>query len=83
MVFLSTKHEHGSVFCGESFLSRLGFGDVDASDFDQFRNILSISRQLERIADHATNIAEDVIYMAEGEIVRHGGDIFRQHSNKK
>jgi phosphate transport system protein len=34
-------------------------------------NILSVSRQLERIADGATNIAEDVIFMVEGEIVRH------------
>jgi phosphate transport system protein len=34
-------------------------------------SLFSATRHLERIADHATNIAEDVIYLAEGEIVRH------------
>jgi len=34
-------------------------------------HMLSTSRHLERIADLATNIAEDVVYMIEGEIVRH------------
>jgi phosphate transport system protein len=32
---------------------------------------LSVSRHLERIADYATNIAEDLIYLVAGEIVRH------------
>jgi phosphate transport system protein len=34
----------------------------------------SASRHVERIADHATNIAEDVIYLVEGEIARHRHD---------
>ena len=34
-------------------------------------HLLSASRHLERIADHTTNIAEDVIYVIEGQIVRH------------
>ena len=34
---------------------------------------LSVSRYLERIADLATNIAEDVVYLIDAEIIRHGG----------
>ncbi len=34
---------------------------------------LSISRYLERMGDLATNIAEDVVYQIEGEIIRHRG----------
>lgn len=33
----------------------------------------TVTKALARIAEHATNISEDVIYLAEGEIVRHRG----------
>ncbi len=38
---------------------------------DALLHLLSASRYVERAADHATNIAEDVIYLLEGGIVRH------------
>ena len=41
-------------------------------------HLLSASRHLERVADHATNIAEDVIYMIEGRIVRHKAEDFKK-----
>ena len=34
-------------------------------------SLFSATRHLERIADHATNIAEDVVYLAEGVVIRH------------
>jgi len=43
----------------------------DPEDVENLLRINSVSKHIERIADMATNIAEDVIYMAEGEIVRH------------
>ncbi len=43
----------------------------DPDQSEKLIHCLSISRHLERIADYATNIAEDVIYMIEGKIVRH------------
>ncbi len=44
---------------------------ADPGRADAAFHLLSVARQLERIADHATNIAEDVVYLREGAIIRH------------
>lgn len=54
---------------------RLRAEDIVRRDITQLSGmlrLLAVSRALERIADLATNIAEDVIYMIRGKIVRHG-----------
>ncbi|WP_020678356.1 phosphate signaling complex protein PhoU [Geopsychrobacter electrodiphilus] len=45
----------------------------DLNNLDGLVLYLSISRYLERMADLATNIAEDVVYLVDGDIIRHGG----------
>jgi phosphate transport system protein len=44
---------------------------ADPEHLDAIVLLFSAARYLERLADHATNIAEDVLYMVEGEIHRH------------
>jgi phosphate transport system protein len=51
---------------------------ADPERIESLINLLNISRQLERIADHTVNIAEDVIYMNQGLILRHQ----RKHSDR-
>jgi phosphate transport system protein len=43
---------------------------------DPTLHLFSASRHVERVADHATNTAEDVVYLVEGEIVRHGAEFW-------
>jgi phosphate transport system protein len=43
----------------------------DSSTVTRAVPLLLIARHLERICDHATNIAEDVIYMVEAKVVKH------------
>jgi len=46
----------------------------DTTTISRAIDLILISRNLERIADHSTNIAEDVIYIVRGEDVRERGD---------
>ncbi len=52
----------------------------DASTAPRAVQLLLITRFLERICDHATNIAENVIYMVEGMVVRHQPEKLRDGS---
>ena len=52
----------------------------DPDNLNSYIQLLSASRYLERIADHTTNIAEDVIYLVTGEIIRHGSDSSKEEA---
>jgi phosphate transport system protein len=45
---------------------------TDASTIDRALKLMMVSLNLERIADLATNVAEDVIYIATGQVIKHG-----------
>lgn len=49
----------------------------DTSSATRAVPLLLIARHLERICDHTTNIAEDVIYMVEGKVVKHHPEEFK------
>jgi phosphate transport system protein len=58
---------------GSAHYTLLTLMKKDSSLTPQALNALMISRSLERVADHATNIAEDVIFWVRGADVRHLG----------
>ncbi|MEK6543825.1 MAG: phosphate signaling complex protein PhoU [Elusimicrobiota bacterium] len=55
----------------EAFRDLLSLMQSDPACIQRALGLILISRNLERIADHATNIAEDVIFMALGKDIRH------------
>jgi phosphate transport system protein len=65
-------------------INRLMYNDVQEGirqhpeHIGQLIHLLSVSRHLERVADHATNIAEDVVYLIRGDIVRHRSEDFQE-----
>jgi phosphate transport system protein len=57
--------------CKEVLRFVISSGETNPEDLSLYLHMLIASRNLERIGDHATNIAEDIIYLIDGVIVRH------------
>ncbi|MBX3439932.1 MAG: phosphate signaling complex protein PhoU [Planctomycetaceae bacterium] len=55
----------------------IGFMHEMPDRVESLLHLFSASRQLERVADHATNIAEDVVYLVEGTVIRHRRHLVR------
>lgn len=55
----------------DCYVELRGLLETQPATAERALDTLSVSRNLERMADLATNIAEDVIFMVEGDVVRH------------
>lgn len=55
------------------FHELIAYMAAEPKRIEQALNLILIARNLERVGDHATNIAEDVIFIGTGKDVRHGG----------
>jgi phosphate transport system protein len=54
-----------------SYHELVSFMEKDPRNIPQALDLIGITRSLERIADHSTNIAEDVLFLVKGIDVRH------------
>jgi phosphate transport system protein len=69
-----SRDEEEDKLKSEAFHELMQVMQADSSCVERALSLILISRNLERIADHATNIAEDVIFMVLGKDIRHHAD---------
>ncbi len=62
----------------EMYTKLKGMLTTDTEHVNNLLHALSVGRHLERIADHATNIAEDVIYLVDARIIRHKPELYNE-----
>jgi phosphate transport system protein len=60
-----------------SYHELISFMEQDPANIRQALDLLTVTRNLERIADHSTNIAEDVLFLVKGIDVRHHAEAHR------
>lgn len=61
-------------FKDQIFRTLLTYMMADPGTIQRALSLILVSRNLERVGDHATNIAEEVIYMVQGRDIRHGAN---------
>jgi phosphate transport system protein len=74
-----TRDDEIDVLKDQIFRELLTFMISDPSSIPRALELILVSRHLERIGDHATNIAEDVIYLVQGKDIRHHIEEQRNH----
>jgi phosphate transport system protein len=67
------------LFRDQIFRVLLTYMMADPGTIERALALILMSRNLERVGDHATNIAEEVIYLVEGREVRHGHELITDH----
>ncbi len=65
------RDDEGDRLDDQIFRELLTYMMEDPKTITRSVNLILVSRHLERIADHATNVAEDVIYLVEGKTIKH------------
>jgi phosphate transport system protein len=63
------------LFRDQIFRVLLTYMMADPGTIERALSLILMSRNLERVGDHATNIAEEVIYLVEGREIRHGHEL--------
>jgi phosphate transport system protein len=69
------KDDEVDLLKDQVFRELLTFMMSDPTTIPRAMDLILVSRHIERIADHATNICEDVIFMVKGKDIRHQGPL--------
>jgi phosphate transport system protein len=72
---VTRNDEEADLLLDQMFRDVLTYMTQDAKTISRGTRLLFVSKYLERMADHAVNIAELVIFMVEGRIIRHLKDV--------
>lgn len=71
---MKEDEEKVDAFKDQIFRTILTYMMADPGTIQRALSLILVSRNLEKIGDHATNIAEEVVFLVQGKDIRHSGD---------